>query len=228
MLTIHGVPFSAHTRKVLVAARLKGLPFELSQLVPLGPELPAWFVEANPLKKIPVVRHEGRLIADSSVIALYLDRVFPERPLYPVAPADYAKALFIEELVDGALAPHVLHGVLFQRVFAPKFLGQAPDEALIARSLEEFIPARLGDLEARLDGDFFAGAFGYADVTVASMLLNFHYAGERLDGDRYPKLFGFLRRSLSQPAFADALKVEAPAARGLGGLDTRLLDELGH
>lgn len=31
MLQIYGVPFSAHTRKVIVAAHHKRLPFELSQ-----------------------------------------------------------------------------------------------------------------------------------------------------------------------------------------------------
>ncbi|MDD9943722.1 MAG: glutathione S-transferase family protein [Myxococcales bacterium] len=228
MLQIYGVPFSAHTRKVIVAAHHKRLPFELSQLVPLTPDLPEWFLRASPLRQIPVVVHGGRTIADSSVIALYLDRVAPERPLYPEAPDDYAKALFIEELVDGALAKHVLHGVLFQRVFGPRFLGLTPDRDLITRSLEEHIPLRLADLEARLEGDWFAGAFSYADITVASMLLNFHYAGEQVSRDTHPRLHALLRRALLHEPFATALRAEAPAARGLHDLDTHLLDELGY
>ncbi|MEZ4220540.1 MAG: glutathione S-transferase family protein [Polyangiaceae bacterium] len=229
MLTILGVPFSAHTRKVIMAAREKQLPYELRALVPLQPELPQTFVDASPLRKIPVLIHAGLAIADSTVIALYLDRVFPERPLYPPDPAAYAQALFVEELVDGALAHHVLHGLLLQRVFGPKFLGSTPDEALITASLEQHIPPRLADLEARLgQSEWFAGSFSYADVTVASILMNMAYAGESLDRSRFPKLHAFLRRALTRDTFAAALKAEAPAARDVGGLDLRLLEELGY
>ena len=228
MLEVYGVPFSAHTRKVVIAAREKGLDFELVPLVPLMPNLPGWFLEASPLKKIPVLKHDGRAITDSTVIALYLDRVFPERPLYPVEPGRYAKALFIEELVDGGLAEHVLHGVLLQRVFGPRFMGIEPDEALVAKSLNEKIPPRLRDLERRLEGAWFAETFSYADITVASILMNLAYAGEPLRAAEYPKLHAFLRRALTRETFVRALEVEVPAAREIKGLDLRLVEELGY
>jgi glutathione S-transferase len=37
MLKIYGVPFSAHTRKVLVAAIEKDVPFEHIRVIPLTP-----------------------------------------------------------------------------------------------------------------------------------------------------------------------------------------------
>ena len=228
MLQIHGVPFSAHTRKVIVGALEKGLDYELVRVIPLAPNLSPAFVRASPLKKIPVVIHDGLAIADSTVIALYLDRVFPDRPLYPNAPQAYAKALFVEEVVDGTLAEHVLHGVLLQRVLGPLLLGLSPNQDLIETSLNDKIPARLTALEKLLDGAWFAGEFSYADVTVASILINLSYAGEPLDGRRYPKLHGFLRRALVRDAFAQALRREAPEARDIKGMDLRLLDELGY
>jgi len=224
MLEIHGVPFSAHTRKVIVGCLEKGLDYELSRLVPLAKNLPQWFLEASPLRRIPVLGHEGRHITDSTVIALYLDRAFPERPLYPKSPAAYARALFVEELVDGALAEHVLHGVLLQRVFGPLFLGITPDDALIERSLTERIPPRLDDLEKRLEGDWFAGEFSYADITVASILMNFHYAGETLDRERTPKLHEFFRRALRRDSFLKALETEVLAAKDIRGFATEWLD----
>lgn len=228
MFKIYGVPFSAHTRKVLVALREKGLEFELMPLVPIVPDLPEPFLRASPLRKIPVLLHGEQAIPDSTVIALYLDRVRPERPLYPAPPAAYAKALFVEELVDGALAAHVLHGVLFQRVFGPRFLGTRPDEALIADSLENQIPPRLRDLESLLEGEWFAGSFSYADVTVASILMQLGYAGEAALLERHPKLQAFFRRALARDSFVESLGIEAPAAREVAGLDTRLLEELGY
>jgi glutathione S-transferase len=228
MIQIYGVPFSAHTRKVLVGLNEKELDYELERLVPILPNPPERFLRASPLKKIPVLLHGEVALADSSVIALYLDRIHPARPLYPADPALYGRALWIEEFVDGGLAEHVLYGLLFQRKFGPAFLSLKPDEALIATSLNEKIPARFAYLEGELGGDWFAGEFSYADVTVASMLLNFHYAGETLDARRYPKLHAFLRRAVTRPSFARALSREAPAARDTKILDMTLLQELGY
>ena len=40
MLKILGVPVSVHTRKVIVAAQAKGLPFEVVPVVPVIPDNP--------------------------------------------------------------------------------------------------------------------------------------------------------------------------------------------
>ncbi len=229
MLKVFGVPFSAHTRKVIVGLHEKGIEHQLEPLVPLRPDLPQAFLRASPLRKIPALVDGDVELADSTVIALYLDRVHHAAPLYPTEPAAYGRALWIEELVDGALAPHVLHGLLMQRAFGPAFLGLVPDEALIASSLHEKIPPRLADLEAALDADWFAGGrFSMADITVASILLNFHYAAERLDSSRFPKLDAFFRRALARPSFVRALRAEVPVARDLKILDMTFLTELGY
>src|SRR5262245_36801197 len=220
MLKIHGVPFSAHTRKVLIAAREKGLPFELVPVIPLTPP-PGWR-ELSPLGLIPAIEDGEVRLADSSVIALYLDRKHPARPLYPIDAPHFAKALWIEEFVDGGLAPHVLRGLLMQRVFAPKFLNQPPDEALIHKSLTEMIPPRLDYLERELTGDWFAGTFSVADIAVASILMNFHYAGESISETQHPRLYRHLRRVLARESFQQHLDSEIPAARKVGGLDMSL------
>jgi effector-binding domain-containing protein len=53
MLKIHGLPFSAHTRKVIVAALEKQIPYELIRVVPLMPP-PRWR-ELSPLGLIPAI-----------------------------------------------------------------------------------------------------------------------------------------------------------------------------
>ena len=220
MLKIYGVPFSAHTRKVLVGALEKRVEFETVPVIPLSP--PAGWREISPLGLIPVLEDGDARVADSSVILAYLERKHPERPLYPSDPHDFARALWIEEFVDSGLAPHVLRGLLMQRVFAPKFLNQPPDEALIRKSLTEMIPPRLSYLEAQLTGDYFAGAFSVADIAVVSMLINFHYAGERVEESSHPRLYGHLRRVLARESLRSHLRVEIPAAKSVGGLDMAL------
>ena len=227
MLRIHGVPFSAHTRKVIVAALEKGIDYELVKVIPLTP--PAGWSEKSPLGLIPAIEDGDFVLADSSVICAYLERTRAGRPLYPADARQFAQALWIEELVDSGLAPHVLRGLLMQRVFAPKFLNLPPDEALIHKSLTEMIPPRLAYLEKALAGEYFAGgAFSVADIAVASMLLNFHYAGESIGAAQYPKLHRYLRNVLMRDCFKKALAIEAPVADAVGALDMTFLRSLGH
>ena len=223
MLKIHGVPFSAHTRKVIIAALEKGIPYEIVPVIPLTP--PTGWQDLSPLGLIPIIQDGDFTLADSTAICLYLDRAYPGASLYPGDAKQFARTLWMEEFVDSGLAPHVLRGLLMQRVFAPKFLGKAPDEALIQTSLTQMIPARFGYLEQALRGDWFvANAFSMADIAVASILMNFHFAGEVVDGSRYPKLAGFLARALSRPSFRRALQAEIPAAQSVGALDLRVYD----
>ena len=221
MLKIYGVPFSAHTRKVLLAALEKQLPFEFVNVIPLAP--PAGWLEKSPLGLIPAIEDGTVRLADSSAIALYLDHQYPTPRLYPTEPRDYAQALWIEEFVDSGLAPHVLRGLLMQRVFAERFLKQPPDTALIQKSLTEMIPPRLAYLEQQLSGEWFAGSFSMADITVASILMNFHYAGETLSQSTHPRLYRHLRRVLARPSLQTHLRSEIPAAQAVGGLSLALL-----
>lgn len=221
MLKIHGVPFSAHTRKVIIAALEKGVPYVIVPVVPLTP--PQGWLETSALGLIPALQDGDFTLADSSVICQYLDRAYPGITLYPGDARQYARVLWIEEFVDGGLAPHVLRGLLMQRVFAPKFLNKAPDETLIRASLTQMIPPRFDYLEKALTGDWFvANTFSMADITVASILMNYHFAGETLDSSRYPKLAEFLSRSLRRPSFRRALQFEVPAAESVGALDLRV------
>jgi glutathione S-transferase len=133
-----------------------------------------------------------------------------------------ARALWLEEFVDGGLSPHVLGGLLFQRAFVQRFLNRAPDEALIRRTLEQELPPKLAYLESQVTGEFLVGQqFSIADITVASMLINFQFAGERLTG--YPKLERYLQTLFTRRCFQQAFAVELPAAEQLGGLDTTVL-----
>lgn len=220
MLEIFGVPFSAHTRKVVLALREKVLPFEIVPVIPLAP--PDGWLELSPLGKIPVLRTPELTVADSSVICQYLERTHPGRSVYPQDPVELARALWFEEFVDGGLAPHVLRGLLLERVFASRFLNRAPDQALIQSSLEREIPPKLAYLERNVNGDYLVGdRFSIADITVASMLINFQFAGEHLRG--YPRLERYLKALFRRPCFQEAFAVELPAAQQVQGLDLSVL-----
>ena len=68
---------------------------------------PEWFLVIAPLGEVPVIRHEDRFIADSTVILEYLDEVYPIPSLRPRDPAKRAMARFWLRFADERLAPAI-------------------------------------------------------------------------------------------------------------------------
>jgi glutathione S-transferase len=44
---------------------------------------PDWFLAVSPYGKVPVLKHDGRVIYESAIINEYLEEVYPEPPLMP-------------------------------------------------------------------------------------------------------------------------------------------------
>jgi glutathione S-transferase len=220
MFTIYGVPLSIHVRKVIVTALEKRLEHQVETVFPFDPP-PGWR-ELSPTGKIPALKHGDLTLADSSVIIAYLEKRFPERPLTPSEPAQYARALWFEEYVDSQIAPDVI-ALFKQKVLGPMVHKIETDEAVVQRLLDEDLPPKLDYLEAALHGDYLVdGRVSVADITLASDLTVFHYLGCRLDARRYPKLFAHFQRMLNRDSFRAALAAEQPFAEKMG-LDRQFL-----
>src|SRR6266545_2869937 len=176
MLTIHGVPISVHTRKVLVTAIEKQLQFRNEPVIPFRP--PAGWNDLSPTRKIPVLTDGDLVLRDSSVICAYLDRMHPSPALYPAGTRDYAEALWFEEYADGTIFREVVQGLFVQKIIRPNILQQESDPAAIEAILSTALPQVFGYLEGCISGDFIAaGQFTVADVAIVSNLINFHYLG---------------------------------------------------
>jgi glutathione S-transferase len=224
MLTIHGVPISIHTRKVIITALEKNLEHRVELVFPFDP--PAGWKERSPTGKIPTLTDEGFNLADSSVIVAYLEKKFPERPVYPRDMRAYAQALWFEEYVDGQIAPDVI-GIFQQKVFGPMLHQRAPDQTVIDRLLQSALPPKFDYLENALHGDYLAGNEpSIADITIASNLLNFRYLGCTMDARRYPRLAAHFTRMLRRDSFRKALPAEQPFAEKMG-LDHGFLRSIG-
>ena len=84
MLTIHGVPLSVHTRKIIVTAILKKMDYRIEAVIPVIPDNPpANWSSLSPTGLIPVLQDGDYTLADSNAICLYLEKKQP-------APADPA------------------------------------------------------------------------------------------------------------------------------------------
>jgi glutathione S-transferase len=214
MFTIYGVPLSIHVRKVIVAALEKRPDHQVETVFPFDPP-PGWR-DLSPTGKIPALKHGELTLADSSVIVAYLEKRFPELPLNPTDPAQYARALWFEEYVDSQIAPDVI-GLFQQQVLGPMLHQRQPDPAVVRRLLDEDLPPKLDYLERSLDGDYFVGGrVSVADITLASDLTIFHYLGCRLDAARHPNLLAHFKRMLKRDSFRKALAAEQLFAEKMG------------
>lgn len=89
--------------RVHIALIEKGLEFRRSE-IDLARK-PEWFLVVAPRGEVPVIRHEDRFIADSTVILDYLEDVYPTPALRPRDPAGRAVARYWIEFADEALVP---------------------------------------------------------------------------------------------------------------------------
>ncbi len=212
-IIVLGAGVSPFVRKVRAFLAEKGQPYQHEQVNPYAP--PADWREISPLGRIPALRDGERVINDSSVICQYLERRFPEPALYPTDDYAFARALWIEEFIDGGLVPPA--GVkLFQPLVLRPLMTQKPATAeaedAAREAWDEEIAPMLDYLEAQLgDGEWFVGGeLTIADLSVASSLLNARHAGFAPASALWPKLRAFLERMWSRPSFASLIAEEMP------------------
>lgn len=209
-MIVHGVKQSPFVTKVLVALEEKGLAYTVE---PPAPAL-------HPLGKMPVLRDGETVVPDSSVICAYLERKHPTPPLYPDDPAELAQALFLEEFGDAGMAEG-WGEIVLERIVKPQMLGQATDEARLARLQDAArerwmgsprsaggspIPAIFDHLESRIpsDRDTLLTRFGIADIAVGAHLGWLEAGGIEIDAKRWPRVARYAATIRLRPSFASA------------------------
>jgi len=205
MKTLHGVILSPYVRKVRIMLEEKNVAYALNLVIPFN--APADFKKISPLGKIPVLSEGDLNLADSSVIAAYLEKAHPEQALYPVEAVPYAQALWFEEYADTALAQVTLRKIFMPKIVAPALMGKALDINAITEAVEKELPPLLDYLEAQIKGkSYFVGDnFTIADISVISPLVNYLHAGYSLDTTCWPHLAAYLQQQLERPSFKKCL-----------------------
>jgi glutathione S-transferase len=211
VLKLHGPATSPFVRKAWIFLREKGLDFEHRQLDPLA-KTPR-FLAMNPLGRVPILEEsDGHLIADSSVICDYLERVRRSPALYPTAPRERARALWLEEYGDTLLVG-VCARVFWMHVIIPVRTGKPVDLGEVAKFVDESFPGALDYLEtiAPERGWLLGDAFGIADVALLSPVRLLDLAGAPLDARRWPKFEAWYRRAIARPSALSIVDAEVAA-----------------
>jgi glutathione S-transferase len=146
MLELHQFRHSAFCEKVRLVLAAKRLPYTVVEVVPgLGQ---VQLLRISGQRQVPVLVDGAEVVADSSAIALHLERLQPEPALLPADPALRAQVLLLQDWADTALAA----GARLALVQAA-----AADPVLRAGLLPEATPAPLRSLTAALPGDLLRG-----------------------------------------------------------------------
>ena len=202
---VHGVSLSPFVRKVRAVLAIKGIDYELVNVMPgaMGPD----FLALSPLLKVPVWEEDGFSVPDSSVIADYLERVVPTPSVLPSGPRAIARDLFWEEYADTRLV-ETASPIFFQRVVRAKVFGESADEELVRRHAEELLPPVLDQLEALFVPEIDDARITVGALSVWSPIVNLEHADHALDADRWPGLAAFADRLSADPSLAAIVEEE--------------------
>lgn len=146
MLELYQFDLSHYTEKVRLILDYKGLPYRKIEVTPGIGQLD--LVRLSGQRQVPVLKDGSTVIADSTAIAEYLDKHYPEKPIIPSEPKLRGQCLLIEQWADDCLglnARKALIGALsrniaFRTALLPSF---TPD---IVRSLITSIPGEFLNL----------------------------------------------------------------------------------
>lgn len=239
MLELFHGPVSTASERARLVLEEKGLPWT-SHPVDLfaGEQHRPAYRALNRMGQVPTLVHDGFALRESSVIAEYLDEVFPEQPLRPASPRDRARARLWDKTIDEV---HPFTGVLTYAIAFRPMLIQKPKDELAALVAAIADPARraarqsvldhgvaapemspavacyvrlLDEMEAQLAGTpFLAGAaFSTADIAVAPFLTRIDHLGMDKLIDARPRAKAWLEKIQARPAFKRAVTDVIPPA----------------
>ncbi|MTF39494.1 glutathione S-transferase family protein [Cyanobacterium aponinum] len=101
MLELYQFELSQFSEKVRLILDYKGLEYKKVEVTPGIGQLEVYKISGQ--RQVPVLKDGDTVVADSTEIALYLDRKYPEKPLIPTDGVARGKCLLMEEWADESL-----------------------------------------------------------------------------------------------------------------------------
>lgn len=199
MLKLCGFHLSNYHNKVRIALLEKGVPFEEDP--GCAPSQKDEFLARSPIGKVPFLELDGgRRIAESEVIAEYLEEAYPQKPLLPRDPFERAKVRelikFMELHVE--LVARRLYGQVFWKRPASDEVKQAVEKDLAKgirafRTLVRFDPYIAGK-ELTL-----ADCAAFVHLPLVSLATKHGFGRDFLD--EIPQVKPYLKMLGERPAF---------------------------
>ena len=204
---------SAPSWRVLLTLAVKGIRYDSKLLnVSQGDLKTPDFLAINPRGKVPALRDGDFVLTESLAIMVYLDRAFPDPPLFGGAVAEAGRVWEIISASESYFQASALGVIL------PIFIGSAPEKATDVRAAAAGAHSELAVLEAALEnGDAWlaGGRVSAADIAVYPYIEGLLRAAGKdaaapLDlgllpfAERYPALAAWRGRVAMLPGYDEA------------------------
>ncbi|KAL6340954.1 hypothetical protein AAG906_032065 [Vitis piasezkii] len=207
---LFGTWASPFSRRIEVALKLKGVQFEYIE-ENLSNKSPA-LLKYNPVhKKIPVLVHNGKPVAESLVILEYIDETWKHNPILPTDPYEKAMARFWAKYMDDKLWPAATKVVV----------SKGEEQKAVIEEIQE----QLKTLESELkEKKFFGGeSLGFVDIAaniIVFLLVAQEALGlmEILTEEKFPVLHEWYQRLVDDAVFKECVP---PRERHLGFFKAR-------
>ena len=180
---------SPFCRKVRMAMEYKSLAFALVQ-VNDPKKLPVW----NPRAEVPVLIDGDAVVCNSSDILAYLDRRFPDRPLYPADARRYAEVRDWERTADTLL------DAIVTVIGNWQFANLPPMPAGLQAAARRDIGAVYDRLQEKLAArDFICGELSAADFAFYPHIASGAALDLKLDPRHHPEVLRWMKAMRSRP-----------------------------
>ena len=118
-----------YVQRAVIALTEKGVPFEEKVVYTgAGEKYRPDYLDSSPLGKVPTLQTDEGFITESRCIIDYIERAYPQQPLYPSSPFAIGKLNELTQIVD-------LYLELAVRRVLPNFFARKPPPENIARDV---------------------------------------------------------------------------------------------
>ncbi|WP_084351231.1 glutathione S-transferase family protein [Primorskyibacter flagellatus] len=200
---LYHVPLSPFCRKVRLSLAEKKIEVELveERYWEKAPD----FLRRNPAAKVPVLKFDGRMMAESSAICEYIEEVSPEPPLMPRSAENRYEVRRLVNWFDDKFHNEVTSKLLYERVNKKVMKLGFPDSRNVkdgAKAIKYHLDYLAWLLEHRrwLAGE----TMTLADFAAAAHLSSLDYISD-VDWNRSDVVKDWYAKIKSRPAFRSIL-----------------------